>query len=47
VDPRVEEHHAFRLDLSQAVFTGIGDDRKHLLIQVWRPGREVERIQRY
>jgi len=47
VDPRVEEHHSFRLDLRQAVFTGIGDDRKHLLIQVWRQGREVERIQRY
>jgi hypothetical protein len=47
VDPSVEEHHAFRLDLRQAVFTGIGDDRKHLLIQVWRPGAEVERIKRY
>ena len=46
-DASVSEHHKFRLDLRQAVFTGLGDDGKHLLIQVWRPGREVERIKRY
>jgi hypothetical protein len=47
VDGTVSEHHKFQLDLRQAVLTGIGDDGKHLLIQVWRPGREVERIKRY
>ena len=46
-DASVDQHHSFRLDLRQAVFTGIGDDRKHLLIQVWRPGQGVERIKRY
>jgi hypothetical protein len=46
-DRSASDHHKFRLDLRQAVFTGIGDDRRHLLIQVWRPGQEVERIKRY
>lgn len=39
--------HLFRLDLEQAVFTSLGDDGKHLLIQVWRPGQPVERVKRY
>lgn len=39
--------HTFRLDLRQVVFTAVGDDEQHLLIQVWRPGRPVERIKRY
>ena len=45
-DPELD-HHRFRLDIEQAVFTAIGDDRKHLLVQVWRPGQEVARIKRY
>jgi hypothetical protein len=47
LDPSVDDHHSFRLDLRQAVFTGIGDDHRHLLVQVWRPGQEVRRIKRY
>lgn len=39
--------HLFRLDLTQAVFTGLGDDGKYLLIQVWRPGSSVKRFKRY
>lgn len=41
------ESHKFRLELEQAVFTGLGDDAKHLLIQIWRPGKAVRRVKRY
>jgi len=39
--------HLFRLDLTQAVHTGLGGDGKYLLIQAWRPGGSVKHFKRY
>ena len=39
--------YLFRLDLRQVVYTALSDDRRYLLIRVWRPGQKVERIERY
>jgi len=41
------DSHLFRLDLDLAVCTAIGDDGKHLLIQIWRPGEPVRAVKRY
>jgi hypothetical protein len=39
--------HLFRFDIEEIVYTALGDDRKHLLIQLWRPGRDVTKFKRY
>lgn len=36
----------FRIDISSAVFTSLTADGKRLLIQLWRPGRGTQTMQR-
>jgi Pyridoxamine 5'-phosphate oxidase len=38
--------HLFRLDLNEVSTVGLDEDRKALLIEVWRPGRGVRTIKR-
>lgn len=38
---------AYRLDITEAVLTALGDPADHLVITSWHPGRGVERIKRY
>jgi hypothetical protein len=41
------DSHLFRIDLSEAVLTEIGEDEQHLLIKLWRPARGVVAYRRY
>jgi hypothetical protein len=42
-DPeRSDEPHRFRIDVNEVVLTTVGDDREHLVIQSWHPGRGLE-----
>lgn len=36
--------HLFRLDLLDATLIGLDEERKHLVIELWRPGRPLERM---
>lgn len=38
--------HRFRIELQEVVLTCVGTPSDHLVIEVWRPGRGVERIER-
>ena len=40
------DFHAFRLDLEEAVLTSLHPDGDRLVIQTWRPGRGVKRVER-
>jgi hypothetical protein len=40
------EAHLFRAEIEEAVLVGLSDDRKRLVIELWRPGRDLERIER-
>lgn len=40
------ESHLFRLDIQEAVRTSLHPDGDRLVIEVWRPGRDVRRIER-
>ena len=40
------ESHLFRVDLTEVVHTRVGDPADHLVIELWRPGRGVRRMQR-
>ena len=37
----------FRVDLDQVVLTAVSDDKTHLVISSWRPGRGLVRTERY
>lgn len=39
-------YHLFRLDLDEAVLTSLHPDGDRLVIDSWRPGRPVQRIER-
>jgi hypothetical protein len=39
--------HLFRLDLDEVSFISLHPDRDRLVIETWRPGRGVERVDRY
>jgi len=41
-----ERAHTFRLDLHEASFVGLDDARDRIVIEVWRPGEPVRRIER-
>ncbi|GAA3859850.1 pyridoxamine 5'-phosphate oxidase family protein [Saccharothrix violaceirubra] len=41
------DSHLFRFDLAEVVHTALGEDGKHLLIRLWRPGLAVEEFRRY
>lgn len=45
-DPPEQGPHMFLLDLSEAVLTSVAQGGGHLLIEVWRPGAGVKRIER-
>jgi hypothetical protein len=39
--------HLFRIDITEAVLIGLGGDPPdHIVIQTWRPGRGVTRVER-
>jgi hypothetical protein len=38
--------HRFRLDLHEASTVGLDEARKHLIIEVWKPGQAVRTIKR-
>jgi hypothetical protein len=38
--------HLFRLDIDEAVLVGLDDERTKLVVQLWRPGAELKRIER-
>ena len=41
-----DESHLFRVDLTEVVHTRVGDPPDHLVIELWRPGAGVRRMQR-
>jgi hypothetical protein len=38
--------HRFRLDLREVSTVGLDDERKHLIIDVWKPGAGVRTMKR-
>jgi len=38
--------HLFRIDSTELVLTPLGDPRDHLLIESWREGKGVKRVER-
>jgi hypothetical protein len=40
------ESHRFRADIGEAVLISLDEDRTRLVIELWRPGRALERIAR-
>jgi hypothetical protein len=38
--------HVFRVDISEAVHTRVGDPADHLVIESWREGHGVRRVER-
>lgn len=40
------EAHLFRLDIDEAVLVGLNDERNKLVVQLWRPGAHLKRIER-
>ena len=38
--------HLFRLDIDEAVLVGLNDQRSKLIVELWRPGAELKRIER-
>lgn len=45
-DPPSSDSHLFRLDIDEAVIVGLSEARDRLVIQLWRPGRPLKRIER-
>jgi Pyridoxamine 5'-phosphate oxidase len=41
-----DDAHLFRVDLTEVVHTRVGDPPDHLVIELWRPGAGVRRLQR-
>jgi Pyridoxamine 5'-phosphate oxidase len=40
------ESHLFRAEIHEAVLVGLNEARNRLVIELWRPGRELRRIER-
>jgi Pyridoxamine 5'-phosphate oxidase len=40
------DSHRFRLDIDEAVLVGLNEERTKLVVQLWRPGAELKRIER-
>ena len=40
------DSHLFRADIDEAVIAGLNDARNRLVIELWRPGQEIRRIER-
>jgi hypothetical protein len=45
-DPPSTEAHLFRADIDEAVLVGLNEARDRLVIELWRPGRELKRFER-
>jgi hypothetical protein len=45
-EPPSADSHLFRLEISEAVLVGLNDERTLLVVQLWRPGEAVRRIER-
>jgi hypothetical protein len=45
-DPPSTESHLFRADIREAVLIGLDSAGRRLVIELWRPGRELRRIER-
>jgi hypothetical protein len=45
-EPPSGESHLFRLDIEEAVLIGVNDARDRLVIELWRPGRDLKRMER-
>ena len=45
-DPPSSESHLFRADIDEAVLVGLNEARDRLVIELWRPGRELKRMER-
>ena len=41
-----DDPHLFRVEVAEVVHTRVGDPADHLVIELWRPGRGVRRMQR-
>jgi hypothetical protein len=41
-----EPYHLFRVDVTELVVTRVGDPADHLVIEVWREGEGLRRVQR-
>jgi nitroimidazol reductase NimA-like FMN-containing flavoprotein (pyridoxamine 5'-phosphate oxidase superfamily) len=40
------DSHLFRLDIDEAVLVSLNDERTRMVVQLWRPGAELKRIER-
>jgi hypothetical protein len=45
-DPPSSEAHLFRGEIDQASLVGLNEARDRLVIELWRPGRELRRFER-
>jgi Pyridoxamine 5'-phosphate oxidase len=45
--PADDSYELFHVELDQVVLTAISDDRTHLVISSWRPGRGLVQTQRF
>jgi hypothetical protein len=41
--PREDDSHRFRIEITEAVLTGLGEPADHLVIESWHPDRGLER----
>lgn len=42
-----EPFHLFRLSLDEVVRTSLSPDQNYLVIETWRPGRPIQRVERH
>jgi hypothetical protein len=45
-DPPSSESHLFRAEIREAVLVGLNEGRNRLVIELWRPRRGLQRIER-
>lgn len=45
-DPPSPESHLFRAEIHEAVLVGLNEARDRLVIELWRPGKELKRMER-
>jgi hypothetical protein len=46
LDPPMPDSHLFRAEVEEAVLVGLNDARDMLVIELWRPGESLKRIER-
>lgn len=45
-DPPSSDSHLFRAEIHEAALVGLNDERNRLVIDLWRPRRDLKRIER-